>query len=478
MLFNSWEFILFLAVVYGLYLRLPHRSQNRMLLVASYFFYACWDWRFLSLIFLSTVVDYWAAIKISEATDKRIKNRWLAVSVVFNLGLLFVFKYLGFFIENMAALLKTLGLNPEPFYLNIILPMGISFYTFQTMSYSLDVHRGVLKPTRSFLDFALFVSFFPQLVAGPIERASRLLPQVLKPRTVSLEKFYEGCFLIGWGLFQKVVIADNLAKVVDPIFAGPTPQNTWVVLAALYAFTYQIYCDFAGYSHIARGLGKIMGFEIMLNFNLPFFATNIQDYWNRWHISLSSWLRDYLYFPLIGWLRALKGQMRVYVALMVTMVLIGFWHGAAWTFGVFGVYYGMLLVLYTIIRRYCSSWIRPKQRWAAGLWTAVRIVFLFHLVVVGMLIFRSQSVGQVFEMLGVVVFGGRGLDGQVVAVWSKTLFFCGMIFLVQLWQYLSKDLMVMYRSPMPVRFGLYLAGMVLMLIIGRVDGSEFIYFQF
>jgi len=340
MLFNSLEFAVFMVVVYGLYLVLNHKWQNRMLLVASYIFYGAWNWRFLSLIFISTVLDYICGIKIYNSNSVKRKRFFLFLSVFGNLSILGFFKYFNFFVGDLTALINYFGFSFQTHSLNIILPVGISFYTFQTMSYTIDIYRDKLRPTRRFFDFALFVAFFPQLVAGPIERARNLLPQILSPRTFSVDRFYEGCYLIFWGLFQKIVIADNLAKMVVPVF-GDWQYESGKVLLALYAFAFQIFCDFAGYSNIARGLGRVMGFEIMVNFRLPYFATNPREFWRRWHISLSSWLRDYLYIPLGG---SRKGAIFTCRNILITMLLGGLWHGAAWTFVFWGVYHSFLLV--------------------------------------------------------------------------------------------------------------------------------------
>ena len=317
MLFNSLEFLVFFALVYGLYRVLGHRGQNRMLLLASYVFYGAWDWRFLSLILISTLVDYQAGLKIASSDQRGQKRFWLFCSVATNLSLLGFFKYFNFFAENLAGLFGLFGIQLDPVTLRIVLPVGISFYTFQTMSYTIDIYRGKLAPTRSLPDFALFVAFFPQLVAGPVERARNLLPQILAPRTVTREGFFQGCFLIGWGLFEKVFIADNLARIVDPVFATDGSWGGATILLACYAFAFQIFCDFDGYSNIARGIGKCLGFEIMINFNLPYFAVNPSDFWKRWHISLSSWLRDYLDIPR-GGIRS--GTWMTYRNLALTML--------------------------------------------------------------------------------------------------------------------------------------------------------------
>jgi len=272
MLFNSLQFGIFFIIVFSLYAVSKHRWQNRLLLIASYVFYGSWDWRFLSLIFISTLLDYRCGIEIDKvgAVEKR-RKFFLVLSVLGNLFILGFFKYCNFFALNLQNLLSGLGVAISPHFLHIILPVGISFYTFQTMSYTIDIYRKKMQPTRKFLDFALFVAFFPQLVAGPIERARHLLPQILLPRKLTLKKFYEGSYLIFWGLFLKIFVADNLAHIVDPVFALTPPYDGLKVLISLYAFAFQIFCDFAGYSNIARGLGKCMGFEIMVNFNLPIF---------------------------------------------------------------------------------------------------------------------------------------------------------------------------------------------------------------
>ena len=293
MVFNSLQFAIFFVVVYGLYLVLDHRAQNRMLLVASYIFYGAWDWRFLGLLFVTTLIDYLVALKIHATQDTGKRKFLLLISLISNLAILGFFKYFNFFTSSLHELLSVFGMPLSIRTLHIVLPVGISFYVFQSLSYTIDVYRRKLEPTKFFFDFALFVAYFPQLVAGPIERATHLLPQILKPRRFSLGQFYEGSHLIFWGLFQKVFVADNLAAIVNPVFAASPPYDGAKVLLALYAFAFQIYCDFAGYSNMARGLGKCMGFDIMVNFNLPYFAANPREFWQRWHISLSQWLFDH-----------------------------------------------------------------------------------------------------------------------------------------------------------------------------------------
>ena len=346
MLFNTVEFIAFFVVVLGLYWALNHRWQNRLLLVGSYFFYGCWDYRFLSLIVISTVIDYVSGIKIHGSDNRRTRKFFLVLSMCTNLGLLGVFKYFGFFAENFQALMGRIGLETSSSSLRIILPVGISFYTFQTMSYTIDIYRRKLEPTRHFFDFALFVSFFPQLVAGPIERAKRLLPQVLKERHFSKPQFLDGLHLIVWGLFMKMVVADNMARIVDYVFSKHAGSLTGLeIFLGIVAFAFQIYGDFSGYSDIARGTAKCMGFEIMVNFKRPYFSLNPSEFWTRWHVSLSSWLRDYLYISLGG---NRGGTLRMYRNLALTMLLGGLWHGAGWTFIAWGAFHGLILILYRL----------------------------------------------------------------------------------------------------------------------------------
>ncbi len=334
MLFHSLQFAIFFPIVYALYLVLSHRLQNRMLLVASYVFYGAWDWRYLSLIFISTTVDYLCSHRIERAVDGKRKKVFVTISIVSNLSLLGIFKYYDFFAFSFQEMMGNVGLAVYPYFLNVALPVGISFYTFQTMSYTIDVYRGKVKAAHNFFDFALYVSFFPQLIAGPIERGSRLLPQILQPRQITPEHIARGAYLFFWGMFLKVFIADNLASIVDPVFAATGPHDGGNVLLAVYAFSIQIYCDFAGYSFMAIGLGLVMGIHLMENFRRPYFAKNIGDFWRRWHISLSSWFRDYVFSPFYIYLernKRLKGLsikarhgIAFFFALLVAEYLLGF----------------------------------------------------------------------------------------------------------------------------------------------------------
>jgi len=403
LLFNSWQFLAFAAAVFVLYFRLPHRGQNRMLLVASYVFYAAWDYRFLSLLLFSTAVDYVAGLRMAAAGTARARRRWLILSLVSNLGLLGFFKYFNFFVESAGAALGSLGIPVEPLRLHIVLPVGISFYTFQTLSYSIDVYRGRMAPERSLRDFALFVAYFPQLVAGPIERATRLLPQLREPRRVTASHIHNGIWLISWGLFKKAVIANNLAILVDRTFSPATVATGPEYLVAIYAFAFQIYCDFSGYSDMARGLASLMGIDLMENFDRPYSATSIRDFWRRWHISLSTWLRDYLYVPLGG---SRRGRWLTYRALLLTMLLGGLWHGAKWTFVVWGLYHGLLLAVY--------RWLMVERAVAlpdGRAWRVAWRIATFHLVCLGWLFFRANDLAQVGTVLA--SFGGGAILGAL-----------------------------------------------------------------
>ena len=347
--FNTFEFLIFFLVVFSTYWFLPLKGQNLLLLIASYVFYGAWDWRFLLLLMGTTIVDYLVGLRLQSLEDEGKRRRTLVLSIVANLGVLSIFKYYGFFVESAGGLLGRIGVDFNPTSLEIILPVGISFYTFQSMSYTIDVYRKRMPACRSLPDFALFVSFFPQLVAGPIERAKRLLPQLqtARPRLTS-DRVQTGIALIIEGLVRKVVIADIAAPVVNRIFALSGESSWKSLVVGVVAFGLQIYGDFSGYSAIARGTARLLGIELMHNFREPYLARNITEFWRCWHISLSSWLRDYLYVPLGG---SRAGRARTYFNLLIVMTLGGLWHGAAWTFVVWGVIHGALLAFHKMFRR-------------------------------------------------------------------------------------------------------------------------------
>jgi len=475
MLFNTLEFGIFFSVVLGIYALLPSfRWQNYFLLVASYFFYACWDYRFLSLIFISTTVDFFVGRLLFETTSQSRRKFILFWSILFNLGFLGFFKYYNFFAYNLQMVLGDIGLSTSLASLNIILPVGISFYTFQSMSYTLDIYRGVMQPTRRFSDFALNVAFFPHMVAGPIQRANSLLLQICAPRQMTRETFAEGFYLILWGLFKKMVIADNLVLIVDPIFAQTGHHTATQVFTGMLAFAFQIYGDFSGYSDIARGTALMMGFRLMVNFNLPYFALNPQDFWRRWHISLSTWLRDYLYVSLGG---NRRGEGQTYLNLMLTMMLGGLWHGAAWTYVLWGVYHGLLLCLHRLIRTlFPNEPAFAQSPMGQTVWKVVRIAFMFCLTLYGWLIFRATSLHQLWDMTRALF--SLNLDSSAVWLILKILLYCLPLLLVQFFQYRKNNLDVVRQGPVPVQVGFYLACFYLIVLIGGFNAQSFIYFQF
>ena len=350
MLFNSLTFVVFYVAVFALYWSVRAKTpQNILLLAASWIFYGAWSWKFLLLLLGSTVLDYLCGLLISSTSDRRRKRLVLITSVTANLLFLATFKYLGFFATELADLLQRLGFNANLPVLQIVLPVGISFYTFQTIGYVVDVYRGKVPATRNFLVYALYVAFFPQLVAGPIERAGHLIPQFMKPRVWSTPAFESGLQLAFWGLFKKIVIADNLAPYVDAVYDSPGEFSGATLLIATIFFAFQIYCDFSGYTDTARGVARMLGFELIRNFNFPYISKTPVEFWRRWHISLSQWFQDYLYYPLAMRYMRRGGFLSKYKAHIVSMALIGFWHGANWTFLVFGLYWGITIAMYLAI---------------------------------------------------------------------------------------------------------------------------------
>ncbi|MCB1203789.1 MAG: MBOAT family protein [Verrucomicrobiae bacterium] len=469
MWFNSFSFWLFLAVVLLVYHRLGHRLQNRFLLLASYFFYGCWDWRFLFLILFTTAFDFFAARRIEASADATVRKYWVTASLVVELGVLGVFKYFGFFLTEFNRVLSVLGLEHwEPGF-RLILPVGISFYTFQALSYTIDVYRGRTTPCRHFLDFALYISFFPQLVAGPIERSHHLLPQVENPRPrVSEALFREGLYLVITGLFLKVVIADNMAWLANFVFdAKPGELNGAEVLLGIYAFAFQIYGDFAGYSAIAIGVSKWMGFDLMENFRRPYFAANPREFWQRWHISLSTWLRDYLYIPLGG---NREGEWKTRRNLILTMVLGGLWHGAAWTFVIWGAIHGVWLAIH-------RPWFARSPGGNGRGARLLGIVVTFHLVCLGWVFFRAESFGAAIALLSSLAAPWQFSDFLTTGI-CLMVFFLGPWLAFEFWMERQNDSARLLGLPWPIRVFAYLYALLMLLFFAAPKPVEFIYFQF
>ena len=441
-----------------------------MLLVASYVFYGWWDYRFLALILFSTVVDYACGLAIASTRQKR--RVYLLFSVLVNLCALGFFKYFNFFIDSGAEALKLFGLNVDLPVLHIILPVGISFYTFQSMSYTIDIYRGRLRPTRSFTDFALFVVFFPQLVAGPVERAVHLLPQIQNPRSFSAREINNGVWLILLGYVKKLVIADRLALLVEAGFSEQSISlsggQAWL---CLYAFAFQIYCDFSAYSDIARGAAKLLGFDLMINFRAPYLARDPSAFWRNWHISLSTWLRDYLYIPLGG---NQGSRPRTYRNLLLTMLLGGLWHGAGWAYVIWGLFHGVLLS----VHRFYREWRRAKP--VHSVIAIAQRLLLFHLICLGWLFFRAGSVppeinkGSFISGYLVRLTDVTSLEGT--ASWLVAVGLLGGLAMIAQWKH---DAMERFSDWRTSTQALSVAGaLVLITAFGVFDGSQFIYFQF
>jgi alginate O-acetyltransferase complex protein AlgI len=556
MLFNSYAFAIFFVIVYGLYwaMRKSFRWQNLLLLCAGYVFYGWWDVRFLYLIILTTLIDYWSCLCVANGKitfRERMKVsvlivlaalffvtiRWdafafqgsilhptitvewgrlvpsdlagwwvvlgsiagvtvynliyafalrlsfnhfrklfLFLNILVSLSILGVFKYFNFFVDSFLDLVNTaFGLSLQYDMIKIILPVGISFYTFQTISRAVDVYRGKISANATLSEVAAYVAFFPQMVAGPIERGDHLLPQFQRARTITPEGFREGCWLVLWGLYKKMVIADNVSAIANQIFNPYDSLSTLAVphdglrmLVAIYAFAVQIYCDFSGYSDIARGTAKLMGFEIMVNFNLPYFAVDPSDFWKRWHISLSSWLRDYLYIPLGG---NKKGTWGTYKNLFTTMLLGGLWHGASWTFVLWGAFHGLILIVYRLFS------FGSGQIGKLNLGQFAKGVVMFHLVCFGWLLFRAQNVDTVRIFLQSIFTHPFG-SPEAAQAFRTLAFYSGFLILFQVVQGWTHTLNPLRMAPRFVRLNVYIFLFMSLFALSATGKHEFIYFAF
>ncbi|EZH75319.1 acyltransferase [Aquimarina atlantica] len=470
MLFNSLAFFLFLCIVFVLYWFIVYKNlkfQNILLLIASYVFYGWWDWRFLSLIALSTLTDYFVGFRIYQSKDKLMQKRWLWVSVLFNLGLLGFFKYYNFFVESWVDLLTSVGYEfQNTWTLKVILPVGISFYTFQTLSYSIDIYRKKLKPTNDFIAFAAFVSFFPQLVAGPIERATNLVPQFLKKRKFTYQNFSTGIKLMIWGFFLKLVVADRAAIYVDAVYNNIENHDGLSFIVATVLFAFQIYGDFAGYSLIAIGTSKLFGFDLMTNFRRPYFSASVSEFWTRWHISLSTWFRDYLYIPLGG---NRVGKMRWLYNLFVTFLISGLWHGANWTFIAWGALNGLYLIAEVLVYR--------KNR--KGI---INVLLTFVLINFSWIFFRANSIDNAFYIIKTIFTApGRlyiGSGDDIAALLYAILAIGILLFVETKKEYFNTLFSISKNKYEIVRHTGYAVVVFMILYFGVFGKSQFIYFQF
>lgn len=525
MLFQTTTFFGFFVVFFALY-ALTMRSlrlQNLLIVIGSYVFYGAWDLRFLSLLVVGTGVAYvlsngaggeriagrdvakgaglvvlgslvslapglpgtlnYLTICLLAAPalllftswvnrlEARSRARWcVGATAVFSLGLLGFFKYYNFFVDSLASLLAQFGMVLDLSLANIVLPVGISFFTFQLLGYTIDVYRGDIAPTRSIIKLAAFKAFFPQLVAGPIERAGNLLGQFDKPRHLSWDGIKSGAVLFAWGMYKKVVVADNLAPLVERIFSNPADASAGTLLAGVVAFTFQIYCDFSGYSDMARGLARMMGFELMVNFNLPYIARTPSEFWLRWHISLSSWLRDYVYVPLGG---NRRGPTRTYVNLAATMLIGGLWHGASWTFVLWGAFHGFILIVYRMLR--VDDWLRKRDRAAPSrAINLASIAVMFVLTMFGWLVFRARDMHTLSTYVSGLLAGGDWTSGP----WSAIAMLVAPLLVVQTLQIAYGRLEIHSLMPRPLRLNVALFVVFSIVFLSSQQDAAFIYFDF
>lgn len=483
MLFNSFSFALFFPIVTLLYFIFPHKYRWLHLLIASCVFYAFFIPAYLLILFAIILIDYYAGIVIEKAAIGY-KKHYLAISILSNIGLLFVFKYYNFFIDNLNTLFSYYDLKITEPSLNIILPIGLSFHTFQAMSYTIEVYRGNQKAEKHIGIYALYVMFYPQLVAGPIERPQNMLPQFREEHKFDTAQTVSGLRLMLWGMFKKVVIADRLALLTEPVFNAPTEHTSLAILIAIVFFSFQIFCDFSGYSDIAIGAARVMGFRLMRNFNRPYHAKSIPEFWQKWHISLSTWFRDYLYIPLGGNRVSL---MRWVLITLFVFLVSGLWHGASWTFIVWGGLHGF----YLVIARLKEKWVK-KNSISFKLPTILSIFFSFLLVTFAWIFFRSKSISDAFYIIG-EVFKIKGSDIKALLYEPdfhlakpafgryELMLSCSLIVLLEFIHTLQAKLDCVNffeRFPKPVRWAMYYSVLLMVILWGVFENREFIYFQF
>lgn len=484
MLFNSLAFAVFLPVVFLLYWALPQKYRYLVLLVSSYYFYMSWNVKYVVLILFTTLVSYGCAVWMEKFQKKAVKRMLMAGAVAASLLVLFFFKYFDFAQNTLVRLLQSFAIELHPVTLSLMLPVGISFYTFQTLSYVIDVYKGEVEAEHNFFRYAAFISFFPQLVAGPIERTKNLLPQIDCEHRFTYEKGSYGMKLMAWGFFKKLVIADNLAVFVDKVFEDVSAYHGFALVLAVLFFTLQIYCDFSGYSDIAIGTAKLFDIDLMTNFKSPYFSASIKEFWRRWHISLSSWFRDYVYIPLGG---NRVSRLRNMWNLMVTFCLSGLWHGAAFTYIIWGGLHGAMQCVENLLfpkkRRKTGKGQEEKPR--GPIWW-LRVAVVFCLVAVAWCFFRAAYVGQAFYILwhmkdglahpvsyvlgGIRAFDVAGLKQMILPV-----------ALLAVYDYAALDrdpLIAMEKLPSPVRKAVYYGFLLMVLLLASFNSQEFVYFQF
>ncbi len=487
MLFNSLHFLIFFPSIVFIYFLLPHKYRWVFLLFGSYYFYMSWKPEYIFLILLSTIVDYFVAIYIDKTNDKRKKKKLLVFSLIVNLGLLFSFKYWNFFDESLRSFLDLFTINLQPSTIKWLLPVGISFYTFQTLSYTIDVYRGKIKPEKHFGIFAVYVSFFPQLVAGPIERAKNLLPQFYEKHYFDYVRVTDGLKLMMWGFFKKLVIADRAAYIVNTVFNSPQDFTGLPLMVATLLFSFQMYSDFSGYSDIAIGSAQVLGFKLMDNFRRPYFSKSIAEFWRRWHISLSTWFQDYVFTPLYVKIshnklfaplnKKIKHLVVFAIVIIFTEALLGLWHGAKWTFVAFGLYHGIFILFYYLTRKWWDS--LPRF---------MRIGMTFVIVNIGLVLFRANSLSDayyiIFNLFSDIAFSfSYVVESLHLIFFSRAqlfILFFSILFMecIHLFQEQTRIRQFLNNRPIFVRWSIYFIIITFILVFGEFNEQEFIYFQF
>jgi alginate O-acetyltransferase complex protein AlgI len=471
--FTEPAFFLFLPFVWFIYWIIPSKqigSQNAWLLVSSYFFYGYWDYRLLGLIVLSSALDFIVAQKIELSLQNHIRKRWLMLSIGINLAILAFFKYFNFFLDGFYSLGESIGLPFNPVVWNIILPVGISFYTFQTLSYSIDVYRGKIKASKDPFVFFTYVAFFPQLVAGPIERATRLLPQFNKPRRANAREWADGFRQMLWGFFKKILVADGIAPIVDQIFSNASALPSWQLALGAIFFSIQIYADFSGYSDIALGLSRLFGIKLMQNFRTPYLSRNSIEFWKRWHISLSTWFRDYVYIPLGG---NRRGALRTRLNILIIFALSGLWHGANYTFVIWGFLHGLgyLFVLF-----WKKEW-NPFDRLNGKLGQYFSMTITFIWISFAWIFFRSKDLESAWNYLQALMSINHGSSSALSMPWIALFFALGMFLLESKMRNYRHGLRWLEVQPIYVRWAWYWC-IFISLLIFRTEEVQFLYFQF
>lgn len=492
MLFNSFEYFLFLPAVVLLYFLLPFKWRNPLLLIASYYFYMSWKWEFGSLLLLTSLVHYFTALKIQGSANPLSRRLWLTLAIVLSLGVLGYFKYAGFFVSEAKALLASFGLEVRQSYLKIILPVGISFFTFQGLSYTIDVYKEKIRAEKNVIDLLLFVSFFPTLLAGPISRATSLLIQLKEQQHFSSDRLLQGAKLIVWGLFKKAVIADRLGSYVDQIYASPEVFGGSTLFLASLFFTFQLYCDFSGYSDIAIGSANILGIRLVQNFNIPYLASSVGEFWKRWHMSLTAWFRDYVFLPLsfaLSWrikrerVMLIKTDMFIYiVASLVTWLLTGLWHGAGYTFLIWGMLQCLMLVFY--------RWqTKPAKKLYRKLGISQKNIFIllagtmltFVAVMISWVFFRAENVGEAGYILAHMFTGWSKMPYLGPSAFETVLGLALIILLIIIKVLQYRGVVSIYMSSSSAPRSLRWVGYALLLVMIAMFGitsDQFIYFQF